>query len=254
LRVTILGKSPAWQDAGGACSSYLVEDGEQRMLLDCGNGAFAKLRERRDYRSVGAVVVSHLHADHFLDLVPFAYALKYSSRRAASDDPPELHAPHGAGAVFRQVTSAWRDDTLIESAFALSEYALDQELVLGGLRVRFAAMPHYRGGSNAVEIEAAGGARFTFGADCAPNEVLPVFARGTDLLLLEATLREPEPEEPRGHLTPAEAGALATRAGARRLVLTHVSDELDAEWVRDEAARTFAGPLEVAREGAEYEL
>ena len=68
MRVTVLGKSPSWQDAGGACTGYLVQEGATSLLLDCGNGVFGKLRAQLDHRAVDAVVVSHLHADHFLDL------------------------------------------------------------------------------------------------------------------------------------------------------------------------------------------
>src|SRR3954469_16782810 len=81
LQITVLGKSPAWQDANGACSGYLVEEDRVCLLLDCGNGVFSKLRRFRDYTGVDAVVISHLHADHFLDLVPFAYALTYAPRQ-----------------------------------------------------------------------------------------------------------------------------------------------------------------------------
>src|SRR6266480_7408050 len=106
MRITVLGKSPSWQDAGGACSGYLIEDGDFALLLDCGNGVFSKLRLFRDYVDVDAVVLSHLHADHFLDLVPYAYALTYAPRQQpvpvhrwnGTDDPahPVLHAPTGA--------------------------------------------------------------------------------------------------------------------------------------------------------------
>src|SRR4028118_1655694 len=88
MRITVLGKSPSWQDAGGACSGYLIEHEGFRLLLDCGNGAFAKLRRFADYAAVDAVVISHLHADHFLDLVPFSYALTYSSRCAPCSPVP----------------------------------------------------------------------------------------------------------------------------------------------------------------------
>ena len=81
MRITVLGKSPAWQDAGGACSGYLVEEDGFGLLLDCGNGVFSKLRHYRDYVDVDAVLISHLHADHFLDLVPFSYALSYAPRQ-----------------------------------------------------------------------------------------------------------------------------------------------------------------------------
>ena len=81
MRITVLGKSPSWQDADGACSGYLIEEDGFHLLLDCGNGVFSKLRRFVDYVDVDAVVISHLHADHFLDLVPFSYALTYAPRQ-----------------------------------------------------------------------------------------------------------------------------------------------------------------------------
>ena len=81
VRITVLGKSPAWQDAGGACSGYLVEADGCAVLLDCGCGVFGKLRSHREYWEVDAVVISHLHADHILDLVPYASALTYAPRQ-----------------------------------------------------------------------------------------------------------------------------------------------------------------------------
>ena len=88
----MLGKSPAWQDADGACSGYLVEGGGQVVLLDCGPGVFSKLRTVVEYQSVDAIVISHLHADHILDLVPFASGLRYRpwdgrAAAAAADRP-----------------------------------------------------------------------------------------------------------------------------------------------------------------------
>lgn len=80
------------------------------------------------------------------------------------------------------------------------------------------------------------------------------FARGTDLLLVEGTLPRPERSGERGHLTPGEAGEHARAAGARRVVLTHISDELDPEWARGEAEKTFGAGVEVARGGATYEV
>ena len=73
--MTVVGKSPAWQDRGGACSCYLVTEGETSILLDCGNGAFGALRELIDPVEVDSIFVSHLHADHFFDLVPYAFFL-----------------------------------------------------------------------------------------------------------------------------------------------------------------------------------
>jgi ribonuclease BN (tRNA processing enzyme) len=264
VRITVLGKSPSWQDADGACSGYLVEEHGRCLLLDCGNGVFSKLRRFRDYVAVDAVVISHLHADHFLDLVPFAYALTYAPRQQpvpvdrwpGTDSParPILYAPQGATETFRRVVGAWGNEDLIENAFELREYEPAEALDVGTLRVRFHEVPHFTT-TYAVDIASTnGGGRFTYGADSAPNDELVRFADGTDLLMIEATLPRPEREGPRGHLTPAEAGDHGQRARVRRLVLTHISDELDELWARHEAERAFKGPVSVAHEGAVYEL
>ena len=264
MRITVLGKSPSWQDAGGACSGYLVEDGETSLLLDCGNGVFSKLRRFRDYVTLDAVVVSHMHADHFLDLVPFSYALTYAPRQQpvpvdrwpGTDAParPDLHLPSGGRDVIRRVVGSWGNEDLVEKAFRMHEYETTDELAIGSLRLRFHEVPHFLETHAIDMVSADGGGRFTFGADCRPCDELPKFAQGTDLLMLEATLPRPERAGPRGHLTPAEAGEHGRRANARRLVITHISDELDELWARDEASKAFGAPVEVAREGATYHL
>jgi ribonuclease BN (tRNA processing enzyme) len=266
VQVRVLGKSPSWQDAGGACSGYLVQDGETVLLLDCGSGVFSKLRRFVDYVDVNAVVISHLHADHFLDIIPFSYALTYTPRQQPVPIPPwwkgterparpTLHAPRGATDVFRRVVGAWGNEDLVENAFDIQEYASDDVVEIGSMRIRFQEVPHYLL-THAVEITSTmnGTGRFTYGADCSPTEELVEFARDTDLLLIEATLPRPERTGIRGHLTPGEAGDHGRRAGARRLVITHISDELDQEWAREEAAKAYGGSVDLAHEGALYEL
>lgn len=262
MRITVLGKSPAWQDANGACSGYLVEDDGTFLLLDCGNGVFGKLRSHVDFVDVSAVVLSHLHADHFLDLVPYAYALHYHPRQQpvpvhrwpGTDTPvrPKLLGPHGTKDVFRQVCGALNAECLVEEAFDVCEYDPTDVLEIGPLRVRFHQVPHFIP-TWAIEITSDNDeGRFTFGADHAPSDEVVEFARDTDLLMLEATLPRPERTGVRGHITPFEAGEHGRRANARRLVVTHFADDLDEAWVRDEACRGFGGEVSVAREGATF--
>jgi ribonuclease BN (tRNA processing enzyme) len=258
----VLGKSPSWQDTGGACSGYLIEQDDFALLLDCGNGVFSKLRRFRDYVDVDAVIISHLHADHFLDLVPFAYALTYAPRQQpvpvagwpGTDRPahPSLYAPIGAAEMFRKIVGCWGNDDLIERAFRMQEYESPGELTVGPFAVRFREVPHYMT-TSAVELSNGGG-RLTYSADCSPNNELVEFARDTDMLLIEATLPRPERTGERGHLTPREAGEHGRRAGARRLVITHISDELDSAWACAEAQAAYGGPVEVAEEGAVYTI
>jgi ribonuclease BN (tRNA processing enzyme) len=260
VRITVLGKSPSWQDADGACSGYLVQEDGYNLLLDCGNGVFSKLRCHVDYVDVDAVLLSHLHADHFLDLIPFSYALTYAPRQQpvpvagwpGTSKPacPTLFAPPGASDMFRHIVGCWGNEDLIEGAFTLQEYEPWDELEAGPFTIRFCEVPHFTT-TFAVELSNSG-RRVTYSADCSPNEQLVDFARGTDLLLIEATLPRPERTGERGHLTPAEAGQHARDAGAKRLVITHYSDELDPAWAREQAAEAFCGSAELAHHGAVY--
>lgn len=263
MRITVLGKSPAWQDAGGASSGYLVEEAGTTVLLDCGSGVFGKLRRHCDYTEVDAVVISHMHADHFFDLISYSYALLLAPRQQpvpvaghpGTDDParPRLIAPPGAVRALRTVVGSWGDEGLIEQAFRIEEYDSESTVEIGPLTATFAEVPHFIL-THAVDLVNAGGGRFTFGADCRPCEELVEFARDTDLLLIEATLPRPERTGIRGHLTPAEAGDHARRAGARRAVLTHISDELDPEWALEQASAAFGAPVGIAHEGDVFEV
>jgi ribonuclease BN (tRNA processing enzyme) len=264
MRITVLGKSPAWQDAGGACSGYLIQDGETSVLLDCGNGVFGKLRQHLDYTELDGALITHLHADHMLDLVPYSYALTYAPRQQpvpvppwpGTDAParPELQAPPGARDVFRRLAGSWGAEDLIEAAFDLTEYDPARKARLGSFEFRFREVPHFVT-TYAVDVRSrADRSRFTFSADCSPNEALLEIAGDTDLLLIEATLPRPERTGVRGHLTPKEAGEHAAAAGAKRVVLTHISDELDATWARKQAESAYSGPVDVAADGSVFEV
>jgi ribonuclease BN (tRNA processing enzyme) len=251
IRLTILGKSPSWQDCDGACSGYLVETAAgARVLVDCGNGVFAKLRRHAAFEEIDEIVISHLHADHTLDLVPFAYLLTYGPK-LRTGAPPKLHAPPGARDAMRRLCGVWGTEFLIENAFELLEYDPDAELEVGGARVRFMLVPHYVP-SYALEL-AEDGSRLVYSADCGPNDALVEFARDCDLLLIEATLAQSDLED-HAHLTASEAGEIGRRAGARRLLVTHFSDLLDSEQVRARAQEAFGGPVELAAEGDVHEV
>lgn len=250
MRITVLGKSPAWQDPGGACSGYLIEEGGVRLLLDCGNGVLGKLREVCELTELDAIVISHLHADHFIDLVPCSYALAHSPLARGMERRPRLLLPPDGRQTLRRITGCWNDEGLVERSFDLREYADGEEVELGPLRVGFREVPHFIR-THAVRVRSADRS-FTYGADCRPNEEIVAFARDTDLLMLEAAVEQPEADGDRGHLTAAEAGDHARRAGARRLVVTHYSADVDPERIRAQAEGAFGGPVELAHEGATY--
>ena len=155
--------------------------GDTTLLIDCGNGVFSKLREAIDYVAVDHVVLSHLHADHFLDLVPYSYALTYAPRQQPVPIPPWRTAPRpsgqagapmppqGARDAFRRVVGAWGNDDLIENAFGLrstSRPSRSRRRPAGALPAR-AALPadvRRRGG-----LDAQCRRPLDLGANCAPS-------------------------------------------------------------------------------------
>jgi len=249
--MTVLGKSPATPDANGANSGYLIRHAGFTLLLECGSGVFGKLRGVCDPAEVDAVLITHLHADHVLDLFTFSLALTYDHR--GDGRRPELWAPPESERAFAALGAIFDAEHLISSAFVLAEYDPDRKLNLGPFTISFCEVPHYVP-AWACDLSSDDGRRLTFGADCGPNDAIVELARDTDLLMLEAT-EGPGPYLGgafRGHLTATEAGELARRAGAGRLLLTHYSDELDAALLRAAGEAAFGAPVEVAAEGASY--
>jgi len=254
LRVTVIGRSPSWQDAGGACSGYLVETDNVRVLVDCGNGVFGKLRERLDYREIDAVVISHHHGDHILDLVPYSYALTYGPSRDAGK--PGLHLPPGGEQALRTIAGAFDREGLVVDAFESVTYDPDSSIVIDDLQIELREVPHFTP-AFAMAFTSGESGRFVYGADCARSDALVDLAAGADVLMVEAALPaayDGPADAKEGHLGPEEAGEMARAAGVGRLVLTHATDLMDLEESRSVAEASFGGPVEMAREDSSWQL
>jgi ribonuclease BN (tRNA processing enzyme) len=253
--VTVLGASPAWPNAGGACSGYLVSNGSDVVLIECGFGILSRVRERLELDQLKAVIISHLHADHFMDLVPLRYGLKYGALR--SDPSLPLFAPPGATEFFARLGGALDNDPhFFDGTFNLNEYQPDRPLEIGSLTLEFRQVKHYVP-SYAMAIHA--GKKLAYSADAAPCPVLTEVASKADLFLCEAAIESTKDDDPspshRGHMTAVEAADIARLAGARRLLLTHYR----ANGTRDgalaaEARSVFGGPAEFAEEGRTYSV
>ena len=218
-----------------------------------GTGALANLRRHVDYDRLGAVVISHMHADHFIDLVPLRYALRYGPRRRATRLP--VHLPPGGLATLQRLCSAFAPEggDFLNDVFDLAEYDPSRPLAIDGAKLRFAQTAHYIP-AFAIRWE-RDGASITYSADTAPDERVVALARESDLFLCEATLRhgEVEPGE-RGHSTAADAAAMAREAGARRLILTHYGEESTSRDLDEAAREAFGGPIIIADDHRTVEL
>ena len=252
-RVTVAGSSSSIPRPDRACSSYLVDDGETPIVFDLGTGAFANLRRHADYDRLAAVVISHMHADHFIDLIPLRYALRYGARRGARKLPVFL--PPGGLAMLRTLVSAFPHEggDFLDDVFALSEYEPSEPLAIAGVTLRFAHTAHYIP-AFAVRWE-RDGVSVTYSADTAPDPRVTALARETDVFLCEATLRHGEVEHGlRGHSSSADAAAMARDAGVRRLVLTHYPEEATSRDLDQAARAIFGGEVIVADDHTTLEL
>jgi ribonuclease BN (tRNA processing enzyme) len=253
MKVIVLGASPACPRKGGATSGYLVLHGETSLLVDCGTGVVANLQFYLDYHQLRSIVISHMHADHFFDLIPYRYGLKYAPYHEPWL-PPALHLPPGGASIFEAVVAPFSENPdFFAGAFQVNEYDPAASLAVGDLTVRFARarhpMPAY-----AMRIE-GGGRVFAYSSDTAPVENVVTLARDADLFFCESAIQCRSQDAPAGaHSTPGEAGEMARRAGVTRLVLTHVWPQFDERQMLDEASASFGAPVELAREHATYEV
>jgi ribonuclease BN (tRNA processing enzyme) len=254
-KLTILGSSPAWTNPGGAGSGYLLRNDSTAIQIEAGSGTFGRLRATLPVDQLDAVVISHVHGDHFLDLVPLCYGLRYGKIRGGK--PLPVYVPPGCSRFlsdFARVLNGEPD--FFSGTFELHEYPTEAAFTIGSITFRAHRVQHYIA-SHALHCDV--GAGFVFSGDSAPCDELVNAARGAATLLCEAALTDrsddaPNPAE-RGHLTPGEAAQVAERAGVRRLILTHFRTDIQGyESVAAEARAHFSGQLTLAREKRTYIL
>ena len=256
MKVTILGASPAIPNPGGACTGLLVEAAGAALLVDCGPGVVSQLERHLDFHRLTAVLITHLHADHCLDLVMLRNGLKYAPWIGPKPRPSLYLPPTGraflgrAGHLFNQGET---QADFFGDQFSIAEYDPTRRLQVGPLTLTFTPTRHYID-CWAVRIEAAGRV-VAFSADTGPEADLTPVARDADLFICEAGVesRVSDPDT-WGHLAPDEAGHFARRAGAKRLVITHIWHEYDRPRMRAAAAAAFGGPTDLAAEGQVYHL
>jgi ribonuclease BN (tRNA processing enzyme) len=250
LRLRVVGSSPAMPRAGGACSSYLIQTGSAAVLVDIGSGAVGKLQLAIDYARLDAIVVSHMHPDHFFDLVPLRYGLKYG-RPVPPEKIPLWLPPGGIEVLYslRKVVPLAPEPHFFDQVFSVREYDPEQAVSVADCRLSFRRTRHY---IEAFAIRAdCNGRSITYSADTAPCEAVVEHARLSSLFLCEAALGLDTEEGERGHCAAFEAGEMASRAKVERLVLTHYSAAYAPEALVEAAKERFAGPVDVATDGLE---
>jgi len=247
MTLTVLGSSASAPEAGDACSGYLVRQGETRLLLDCGSGVLGELRKHASYADLTAIIITHFHPDHYLDLIPMRYGMRYGLEDPVS---PRLLVPPGGIDYLAGVGNAIRKSPgFFANAYQLEEYDPDAEVRIGDLTVTFQRTTH---DEPTWACAVQGAHRFVYTSDTQESRDVERFAADADLLLCEATYPAPAGNLTEGsanHLTSHQAGVLAHTAGVRQLMLTHFWPGLDRSIFREEAARAYGAPVLLARPG-----
>jgi ribonuclease BN (tRNA processing enzyme) len=240
LRLTVLGCSTAAPDPATPTAGFLVEWGGTAVLLDVGQGVIRNLQKVLDPHDLAAIVIGHMHADHYLDVVGLRYLYPWGE---PAPDPLPIHLPPGGRARLDALAKAVSErDGFFDAAFIAAEYDPDAVLTIGELKLRFVRGRHYVPAWGVV-IDAPDGSRLAYTGDTGPSASVEDGVRDADVLLVESALWSAgHDDEERGHLTPEEAIELARRANARSAILVHYApsrketiDALCAEvgpWVR----------------------
>lgn len=240
MELTVLGCAGTFPGPASPCSAYLVEHDGFRLVLDLGAGSLGALQRHVGLLDVDAVYLSHLHADHCIDLVAYSYARRYHP-----DGPPARLPVYGPRGTAERICAAFEAPP---PGGLLDVYDFREVTTgsfgIGPFRVS-TALTNHPVECYAVRLE-AGGRSLTYSADTGVSEELVELARDTDLMLCEASWTH-SPRHPTGiHLSGREAGEHAARARARRLLVTHMIAWADAEAILDEARTAYGADVERA--------
>ncbi|HET7235371.1 MAG TPA: MBL fold metallo-hydrolase [Actinomycetota bacterium] len=248
MELIVLGSSGTWPNAGIATSGYLVRHDGFNLYMDAGTGTLANLQKHIDIEDVDAIVVSHEHPDHFVDLYPFFYAWHYG----------ELGKPGLPVFVPTDFSQRLADLVAIDSqvamrtAFAFTEVAPGEAFEVGPFRVKTEPMAHLGLPALGFRIHADGQV-LAYTGDTGPTHHVEELARDADALLAEATWQDRDDLLP-FHLSARQAAIHAREAGVGKLILTHIWPTLDREVSRTQAAEDYDGPIETAAEGMRFDL
>lgn len=244
MRLTVLGEYGPYPPAGGACSGYLVSEGDCHVLLDCGPGVLARMQQFIPVPALSAVIVSHLHGDHVADLWALRYALAALHRRG---EPVHMPLP-----VWCPSAPAAEADFLRgQPEYAVTHMEDGAAARIGVFAVAFTAMDHPVP-SYAVTVE-TGEKRLVYSGDTRMNDRLETLARGAGLFLCEGGCLDRDLNGRTPHLSVREAAGIGLRAGCPRTVITHLAPWYDREEILSEA--TLAAPgATLARAMDAYEL
>lgn len=241
MKLTIVGAAGTFPGPASGCSSYLLEHDGFRLLLDVGNGSTGALQEACGLLGPDAVIISHLHGDHYLDLITYTYARRYHP-----DGMPPTLPVYGPSKIREAIVAAYSRDVseLLAEVYDFQPVDRDSVVEIGPFEVDLRRVNH------PVETYgmriSADGRSLAYSADSGRCGELVGLAQDVDLFLCEASYLDGDDNPPDIHLTGRDAAEHAARADAHRLLLTHLVPWGDETRTLAEATSTYDGEIRVA--------
>lgn len=226
------------------CSGYLLRAGDTQVLVDCGYGSTSNLHRVTRVEDLAAIVLTHAHPDHCVDLIGIYYALRF---QPGGEQTIEVHAPAGTAEALAGLLSGDSQQDF-ENICRFHDVSGGDRIEIGDLSLDFYWSVH---SVPTVSVRASHEQSVvTYSADSAGGSSLVDAARDADLFICEATWPdEGDDYPPDVHLSPQGAAEVAAEAGARRLVLTHLWPSTDRAEVRGRAESAYDGPVWLAEDG-----
>jgi ribonuclease BN (tRNA processing enzyme) len=240
VEVTILGSQGTWPGPGGQTCGYLVSHDEAHLWVDAGTGTFARLQEHVSLGDIGGMLITHGHPDHFVDMIPAFYARHYGKM---GEPGLPFYSPDGFTDLAALLVSENGRNVMAE-AYDFRVAKEEESFELGPFRITPYEMTHVGVKALGYRIE-AGGVVLAYTGDTGPCDEVVELARDADVFLAEATYQDTSNLMP-FHLSARQAGEIAQQAGVRRLVLTHLTPDLDPVISLREAAEAFDGVVDLA--------
>lgn len=247
LRLDIVGAGPAYTDRLGATgAAYLIREGSTALLLDLGQGSFPRLAGLLDPATLDAILITHLHPDHFIDLVSLRHFLRWGpgdGRRV------RVLGPAGLGERL--------DALHAEPGFSAASLDIEPLGVgtrsIGSMQVQVAKVTH-TSESYAVRVAQGAGPGLVYSGDCGrADDLVPLIQTGDDLLS-EVSFGPGPVRALAAHLDGPAVGAVAARTGARRVLLTHLLMGFDEAQTIDAVRREFDGPIVLVQPGDRFTI
>ena len=248
MKLSVLGSCGTYPVPGNGCSGYLLTHDGYNLWIDAGSGTLANLQRYVGIDKVDAVVVSHMHADHFTDLYPFLYAVEFGPWGHRN---VPIFSPPGGAEVFGSILGDASKEFPV--VFEWSALPPGDATEIGPFRME--TYPAAHSIENLTMRITSGDTTLCYSGDTGPNSFLATAAQGADLFLCEASWQDGESSiKDRIHLTAREAGAAAAKAGTARVVLTHIWPHLDKSISTEQAGEEFDGVIEIASAGDTWEV